>query len=206
MQISEIKRLPLPLTLKIYSHFKKLKIMKKSIIISLLFVAMLSFNVSAQKANSTGSYGNTLNLGLGIGYYGYVDGSVPVFNINYEFDVAKNFTLAPFISFYSYKKYWDNNNYYYRETIIPIGAKGTYYFDQILNANSNWDFYLAGSLGFAIVNTTWDSRYIGDKGFYDKRSPLFLDLHAGAEYHLSNNVGLFLDLSTGVSTIGLAIH
>ncbi len=180
--------------------------MKKSIIISLLFVAVLSFNVSAQKANSTGSYGNTLNLGLGIGYYGYVGGSVPVFHINYEFDVAKDFTLAPFVSFYTYKKYWDNNDYYYQETIIPIGAKGTYYFDQILNANSKWDFYLAGSLGFAMVNTTWDSRYVGDKGFYKKRSPLFLDLHIGAEYHLSNNVGLFLDLSTGVSTIGIAIR
>jgi hypothetical protein len=35
---------------------------------------------------------------------------------------------------------------------------------------------------------------------------LFLDLHLGAEYHLNNRVGLFLDLSTGVSTIGLAIH
>jgi hypothetical protein len=36
-----------------------------------------------------------------------------------------------------------NNNYYYHETIIPIGVKGTYYFDQIFNANSDWDFYMA---------------------------------------------------------------
>ncbi len=179
----------------------------------LFFVAILSFNVSAQKAHSTGNFGNTLNLGLGIGgysgYYGYVGGSLPVFNINYEFDVAKNFTLAPFISFSTNRnEYWDNDNrYYYRETVIPVGVKGSYYFDQILNANSKWDFYLAGSLGFALANTTWDSRYIGDRGiYYKERSPLFLDLHVGAEYHLSNKVGLFLDLSTGVSTIGLVIH
>jgi hypothetical protein len=31
-------------------------------------------------------------------------------------------------------------------------------------------------------------------------------LHVGAEYHLSRKVGLFLDLSTGVSTLGLAFH
>ena len=92
-----------------------------------------------------------------------------------------------------------------RETVIPIGGKGTYYFDQILRANSNWDFYLAGSLGFSIVKTTWDNGYYQDNT-YHKANPLFLDLHIGAEYHLSQRLGLFLDLSTGVSTIGLAFH
>jgi len=75
--------------------------------------------------------------------------------------------------------------------------------DQALNANSNWDFYVAGSLGFTIVNTRWDSGYDTYPG-YRTASPLFLDLHLGAEYHLSNHVGLFLDLSTGVSTVGLS--
>ena len=184
--------------------------MKKTLIISMFFVAILSFNISAQKAHSTSSYGNTLNLGLGIGgysgYYGDVVGALPVFNINYEFDVANDFTLAPFVSFSTYRHgYWDNNNrYYYRETVIPIGVKGTYYFDKLLNANSKWDFYLAGSLGFAIANTTWDGTN-RDPG-YNKVSPLFLDLHIGTELHLSNKVGLFLDLSTGVSTVGLAFH
>ena len=171
----------------------------------LFFVAVLTFNTSAQKAHSTGNFGNTLNLGLGIGgysgYYGNGVGSLPVFNINYEFDVAKDFTLAPFVTFYSYR----NDKYYYRETVIPVGVKGSYYFDRILNANSKWDFYLAGSLGFSIVKTTWDNGYYRNSD-YNTVNPLYLDLHVGAEYHLSNKVGLFLDLSTGVSTIGLAIH
>lgn len=158
-------------------------------------------------------YGKTLNLGLGIGYYGYVGHSIPTLHLNYEFDVATNFTLAPFISFYSYK----NNHYYgnptkgyryysYRETVIPIGAKGTYYFDGLLNAGSNWDFYLAGSLGFAIVNSSWDADYDGDREAFRGASPLFLDIHAGTEYHFNENFGVFLDLSSGMSTIGLAIH
>lgn len=180
--------------------------MKKTIIISLLFATLLSFNVSAQKSRrSTGDFGNTLNLGLGIGgysgYYGNAVGSLPVFSVNYEFDVARNFTLAPFITFLSYR----NDNYYYRETVIPIGGKGTYYFDELLNANSKWDFYMAGSLGFSMVKTTWDNGYYRDSN-YQTVNPLFLDLHIGTELHLSNKVGLFLDLSTGVSTIGLAIH
>lgn len=173
---------------------------------------ILGTNLSAQNKNYSENHGGTLNLGLGIGgylgYYNYVGHSLPVFHINYEFDVANNFTLAPFISFSSYRNgyYYSNNNYYYHETIIPIGVKGTYYFDQILNANSDWDFYLAGSLGFAIIKSSWDNGYTGDRNYYTNGNPLFLDLHIGTEYHLSNKVGIFLDLSTGVSTVGLAIH
>ena len=167
---------------------------------------ILGSNLSAQKRTFSENHGHALNLGLGIGgysgYYGYVGHSLPVFHINYEFDVAKNFTLAPFISFYSYR----NDKYYYTETVVPIGVKGSYYFDQILDAGSDWDFYLAGSLGFSVVNSRWDNGYVRDDRYYHDVNPLFLDLHVGTEYHLNNRIGLFLDLSTGVSTVGLAIH
>jgi hypothetical protein len=181
-------------------------IMKTIAATLLLFLMIAGTNLSAQRQRATHSekYGNTLNLGLGIGgysgYYGYAGHTMPVLHINYEFDVAKNFTLAPFATFFSYR---DNH---YRETVIPIGGKGTLYLDKALNANPNWDFYLAGSLGFSIVSASWDSNYYGDRGYYQAADPLFLDLHAGAEYHLTNKLGIFLDLSTGVSTIGLAIH
>jgi len=172
---------------------------------------MLSFNASAQRVHytqrlqSSESHGNTLNLGLGIGgysgYYGNSVGTLPVFNANYEFNAGRDFTLAPFVTFVSYR----NDEYFYHETVIPLGLKGTYYLDRALRVNSNWDFYLAGSVGFSIVKTTWDDGY-SETSNYNPVNPLFLDLHIGTEYHLSNTVGIFLDLSTGVSTIGLAIH
>lgn len=142
------------------------------------------------------------------GYYKYAGRSLPVFHVNYEFNVAKDFTLAPFLSLYTFRddRYWNNDYYTYRETVIPVGVKGTYYFDNILQASSNWDFYLAGSLGVAIVNSRWDAGYNGDKKYYNGGSPLFLDLHIGAEYHFNKRVGAFLDLSSGISTIGLALH
>jgi hypothetical protein len=195
------------------------KVMTKIIIATLLFLTAFCFRSNAQQTSAGEKHGKSLNLGVGIGgysgYYRYVGRSLPVFNINYEFDVAKNFTLAPFISFSSYSNsyYWGDKNknypyryYTYRETVIPIGAKGTYYFDDLLKANSKWDFYLAGSLGFAIVNSSWDSDYNGDRNYYNHGNPLFLNLHIGTEYHFNNHLGAFLDLSTGVSTIGLAIH
>jgi len=165
-------------------------------------------------AYSQESFGNTFNLGVGIGYYRYA----PAVHANYEFNVAKNFTLAPFITYLSYRDdyYWEGNKNYpprwyrYRETIIPIGVKGSYYFDDLLNAGSNWDFYLAGSLGFTIIKTTWVDEYYGEprryRNYYGGTSPLWLDLHIGTEYHINDNVGLFLDLSSGISTIGIGIH
>jgi hypothetical protein len=178
--------------------------MKKLITSTLLLLLLFfHFGSSAQE-----KYGRTLNLGLGVGgysgYYGYAGRSLPVFHINYEIDVARNFTLAPFVSFYTFSA--NHNSYTYHETVIPVGIKGAYYFDELLDAQDNWDFYLAGSLGFAIVNARWQDGYPGDKNYYHGGSSLFLDLHIGAEYHFNNRLGAFLDLSTNVSTIGLAIH
>ncbi len=186
--------------------------MKKLIILIILFISILHFNANAQE-----KYGSTLNLGLGVGgysgYYKYAGRSLPVFHINYEFGMATNFTLAPFASIYTFSDsyYWGNSTYpdryySYRETVIPIGVKGTYYFDDLLDATPRWDFYLAGSLGFAIVNSRWEDGYYGNKNYYHNGSSLFLDVHIGTEYHVNNRVGIFLDLSSGVSTIGIAIH
>ncbi|MEQ8535603.1 MAG: hypothetical protein RIB86_27340, partial [Imperialibacter sp.] len=72
--------------------------MKKLFILPAL-LCLLQLDGKAQE-----SFGNTLNLGLGVGgysgYYGYIGHSLPVLSLNYEFDVAPNFTLAPFVSFY----------------------------------------------------------------------------------------------------------
>ena len=91
----------------------------KTITLTVLLALILSgFSLSAQKNNSSQQYGHTLNLGVGIGYYGYyhhAGRTLPVLDLNYEFDVARNFTLAPFVSLYSYRE----DEKHYRESIIP---------------------------------------------------------------------------------------
>ncbi len=194
------------------THKQPLKsfIMKQSLSIIILLC-------SVTIANAQDKYGKTLNLGLGIGYYPYIVHNVPVLSANYEFDIAKNFTLAPSIGFYSYRNnyYWGNKNYPYRyysyhERVLSLGLKGSYYFDDLVNANSKWDFYVAGSLGVAFVRARWEDGYYGDRSIYRNAyrgsTPVYLDLHLGTEYHINNKIGLFLDLSTGVSTLGVAIH
>jgi len=190
----------------------------KTISTIIIFLTVFTFNSNAQETQSSEKYGNTLNIGLGVAYYGYVGHSLPVVIVNYELDVAKNFTLAPFLGMYSYRNYyywgnpskphWDESyrQYSYRVTVIPIGVKGTYYFDKLLKANAKWDFYGAGSLGFVYRSVVWDNAYYGDRNEYQSASPLFLDVHIGTEYHINSKTGLFFDLSTGISTLGLAFH
>jgi hypothetical protein len=187
--------------------------MKIRILTSLIVLVLITTNLAAQKGGGGERYGKTLNAGIGLGYYGYAQSVMPVVHADFEFDVAKNFTLAPFITVYSYQNnyYWGGpkypyKNYYYRQTVVPIGVKGTYYFDQLLNASSKWDFYLAGSLGFAIRKTTWETGYYGETVVRNGSSGLYLDAHIGTEYHINDKLGLFLDISSGISTFGLGFH
>ena len=187
--------------------------MKKLVVLALLVLAIAPKDSKAQEPISGEKYGNTINLGIGIGYYGYVGYNTPVLHFDYEIGIIKNLTIAPSISVYQYHRdyYWGNKNYPYRyytytETVIPIGAKVTYYFDELLKANKKWDFYVASTLAFKIRKTVWESDYYGDKIVQNRSSALYVDMHVGAEYHMNNRAGLFLDLSTGVSTFGLAIH
>jgi hypothetical protein len=202
--------------------------MKTLFIKTLCLFSLISYAASAQeqapayvvevKGPPTEKYGNTLNIGAGFGYYGYIGIPTPGVTVNYEFDIFKNFTLAPFISAYTFQDnyFWGNPNrpisdpsyhyYNYRETVIPVGIKGTYYFDQLLHVNPKWDLYLATSVGFAFKAVVWENGYGGETGNYRYINPLYVAMHIGAEYHLNNKVGLVLDLSTNISTFGVAIH
>lgn len=179
--------------------------MKKITHTFIFFLLIIGNSAFAQKKDKTETYGQTINLGLGVGYYGIV----PVFYANYEIDIAKNVTLAPFISFYTYNTHTVNNSgvkYYYHETAIPIGMKGMYYFDELLNIPKNWDLYAGASTGFAIINSNWDSGYTGSKDGFNGANLFFMNAHVGAAYHFNNKAGAYLDLSDGLSTIGFTIH
>lgn len=175
-----------------------------------LIVTLACISIGCTGAFSQEKFGRTLNLGLGLGYYGAY--SAPALYVNYEFDIFKSATLAPFVAFQTRRTSYNGfdrvkgyGNYYYRETIIPIGAKFHYYFDELFDAGEKWDFYAAASLGFAVRTTHWEDEF-SDKGAVSAPSPLYGTLHVGSELHLNQKVGLFLDLSTGMSTFGIAIH
>jgi hypothetical protein len=180
----------------------------KNIAIAFLFVLLISgLNLHAQKAVSGEKHGRTLNTGFGMSYYAYVGQSIPVASINYEFYSERNFTMAPFFCVYAYEKaYYFLGNYNYHEFVIPFGVKGTYYFDSLLRAGHHWDFYLAGSLGYSIAYSHWDEGYTGRKDVYEGAYPIFYEIHIGTEYRFTEDIGIYIDASSGASTLGLAIH
>lgn len=185
-----------------------------SAIVALLFSAAPATSQAQSSSTVDGKryhewYGNTVNLGIGPGYFGAFLLPSPYLTANYEFEVARNTTIAPFIGLATYRsdpQFYQGDYYYYRATVIPVGAKVSYYFDDILNASPRWDFYLAGSLGYAYVRKGWESGYHGSVGTVPGVTPLYLDLHIGAEYHINHRTGIFADVSTGVSVVGVALH
>jgi hypothetical protein len=165
--------------------------MKIIIIISLFFLSMLSFNISAQEVTFSEKHGNNFNFGLGSGgiiEYSGLGQSLTVFHFSYKFNVTKKITFAPTSSFHTYRlKYnWENNkqdykhtNYYFQKTFIPTDVKDIYYFNQRLIAISDQGFYQTDSSDNAIVNSSSDNDFLG--------------------------VELFLNFSSG-SNIGFTIH
>jgi len=190
-----------------------------------LFKILVVLLFASGIASAQEKYGKTFNAGVGLSYYGYIGHAVPAIMLNYEIDLVKNVTLAPFIGFYSYRNtyfyngyyhrnkhgyYYDPyNRYYYRQTVVPIGVKGSYYFDDLFNAGDKWDFYAALSLGFAIRTIRYEDSFANDfdnRYEYGRRSGLYADLHFGTEYHVNQTIGLFADASIGMLQIGLALH
>ena len=58
--------------------------------IYLLITAVIFFGLTSrsQKKDSEEKYGQTLNVGIGIGYYGNIGKSMPVIHFDYEIDVV----------------------------------------------------------------------------------------------------------------------
>lgn len=188
--------------------------MKKSFIIIAIALGLCHTRSIAQSSYNTAPremFGPQLNIGAGVGYYGYAGVPAPALMVNVELDVARNITLAPFIGFYTYTSdyYWGSFDYpyryyRYRETVVPVGVKGAYYFDQLFHASDKWDFYAALSLGFAFRSISWDAGYYGGRDVVTGPSPLYGTAHIGSRLHITPGFGIFLDLSTGVSTFGLS--
>lgn len=154
-------------------------------------------------------FGHTLNIGLGPGYFGASLMRSPYFTVNYEVEVLRNFTLAPFVGFATYRSneiLYGARYYSYRGTIMPLGVKAIYYFDEVIELPWRWDLYAGASLGYTIASKRWEPGYTGVSGSLPGISSVFAAIHVGAEYHVSDVTGIFLDLSNNVTTAGVGIH
>ncbi len=169
--------------------------MLKKILFTCLVAGAVVFGSQAQSRKSSSKPGNTLNLGVGLGYGKYR--GIPVM-ASYEIGIAPNLVIAPYIGFGMDR--WRHNDHYHRAIYVPVGAMGRYYFDDLLGLNSSWDIYGGGSLG----TTFWSGDGYDDDHSWSGSTGLYLDAHIGARYHFNSSLGAYLDLSTGMSTIGVS--
>lgn len=163
--------------------------MKKLVSVLLVGMALL-LNISVyagdketKKTERRSSEGaGFVNIGLGMGYYG----SIPVM-ADFEFGIIPEITVGPTVGF-GVGHGW-----------FSIGAKGRYYFDHLINADSKFDLYGGASLNLAVVKGNDEGRYGGGVG-------LMPDVHIGGRYHFAKNLSGLLELSSGVSSIGVSFR
>lgn len=190
--------------------------MKTKLLIVCIIIAGFSTQGFAyqrkKERNGMEKFGSTINAGVGLAYFNFIGEAVPVGHINYEIDVEDNITIAPFITYFGHHEYAfpDQANplfrHYYRESVIPVGVTGYYYFDDMLGVNDNWDFYAGLSLGAQIMRKVWQDGYVGSSNVALNETKFYIDGHIGAEYHLGREIGFTLDISRGISMVGLAVH
>ncbi len=173
-------------------------------------------------------YANRLNIGFGYNYYA----GIP-FIINYELSnkalgmaedpleaYQMGLTFAPQVGFYRYSNWYPSpaaaySNYNYTVNNLFFGVKLHAYIDRVIDLPKNLDLYFAVAPQFMIRRVTWD--YPSNvPGIYQPnnkwlanrrgRNTFALPIHIGAEYKLNRNIGVWGDIGTMMSTVGLSFR
>ena len=163
--------------------------MKTKIFFAIIAIsALLSTNSFAQYNPYTDGSGLAT---VGVGFSGW---GIPIF-VRYEHPVADNITVGGAASFQTHSENW--SSYKWKHTIVGLNARGSYHFNEIINAPDEWDFYGGVSLGYYIWNTKYDgpgSAYVysgGGSGGFN------IGAHVGATYFVKDNLGITVELGGG---------
>lgn len=164
--------------------------MKK--IFSLVFaLTLLASSASfAQLAVDKGT--KFINLGVGIGGYGYYSGGSVGFNAAADFGVAKNITVGAVAG---YRSYGSVSTYNYNS--FDIGARGSYHFNELLNLTTDKVDLYAG-LGVSYFSFSYG-------GFIDSYSTVYVPGHIGGRYFFSEKLGGFAELGSSLATLKVGV-
>ncbi|MEZ0608768.1 hypothetical protein ACAW74_09640 [Fibrella sp. WM1] len=134
-----------------------------------------------------------VNLGIGVGGYGYFTGGGGVgFNASADFGVAPNITVGGVAG---YKSYGSFSGYNYGS--FDIGARGSYHFNELLNLTTDKADLYAG-LGLSYFSFSYG-------GFSDNYGAIYVPIHLGGRYFFSDNVGGFAELGSSLATLKLGV-
>lgn len=169
--------------------------MKKFNFSVLLFalVLMASTHSFAQLAVDKGT--KFVNLGIGVGGYGYFNGSGLGLNAAADFGVAKNITVGGVLG---YRGYGSGVNSF------DIGARGSYHFNEILNLTTDKADLYAG-IGISYYRLSYGDTYLRSVGISDTYSTTYVPIHIGGRYFFTENLGGFAEFGSSLATLKLGV-
>jgi len=135
--------------------------------ITFLFLFTLLFSVSSTFAQDTKTNTSQTVRQWNFGFLG----------ASYEIPLGKNISIAPFAGT-DFDLDW-----------ITLGAKGNFYFDNLLNLPAAWDVYGGANAGFSIL--------LNDD--INKDDDLNLGLHVGGRWFWSENWGVYAEFGSGTT-------
>ncbi len=162
--------------------------MKNKIFVS-VFILFFMFATSSFAQYNPYTDGSSL-VTVGVGASGW---GIPVF-LRYEQPVADNITVGGDLSYQSKS---ENYGFYkWNHTIVGLNGRGSYHFNELLDAPDEWDFYAGVSLGYFFWKTKYDGSGIfdytgsGNGGFS-------IGAHVGARYFINEKIGITAEAGGG---------
>lgn len=139
---------------------------------------------------------NFLNLGVGIGSFGFVgSGGLPL-TASFEHGFGSKFSAGPMAGFVRTKSSPDLHYLNY-----VLGARGSYHFNELFRVNDpQLDIYGGASLyywGYKAKYTTYDGAFI--HGTRD--GGVDFALHGGARYLFAGNAGAYAEFGIGLMSL-----
>ena len=170
----------------------------KKLLSSLFVVALLAFISEGAMAQAYEKGDKLLNVGVGLGTYGA--GGIGLGG-SFEYGIHEAISVGVLGGYSGRSNYLGSGT---RWSVLTIGVRGSYHFNELLNLdNDQIDLYAGVGLGYR--NISWNYNGVGLGNGYGSGGILFLG-HIGGRYYLKPNLGIFAELgsSFGVLQAGVA--
>lgn len=165
--------------------------MKKFFAIAVcLTLALITTQSFAQLAVDKGT--KFVNLGIGVGGYGFYTGGGIGLNAAIDIGVAKNITAGAVAG---YKSYGSVGSYNYNS--FDIGARGSYHFNELLKLSTDKADLYAG-IGLSYYSFSYG-------GFLDNYSQIYFPIHLGGRYFFTEKLGGFAELGSSLATVKVGL-
>jgi hypothetical protein len=161
----------------------------KNLFLSFVIVASLALSAQDTMAQSYQQGDKLLNVGIGLGTYG---GGGIGFGGSFEYGIHDAISVGA-LAGYSGRSYLGS-----RWSVLTIGARGSYHFNELLNLDNDMIDLYAG-LGLGYRNFSWD--YNGFGSSYNYGSGIVFLGHIGGRYYFNPNLGAFAELGSGFGTL-----